>query len=131
MDYEVWLELDEDFRPPFNGEEIKKTSCCEDGELYYKTPKFPGSADIYEMVDKLMESGKYEVGPAHNYRGYITYGYVLVPKDEVMNILKYCLKESKITNNWIYNLERAEQLYNYVAAFPDNRKYKLVNFVWG
>jgi len=131
MDYEVWIELDEDFKPPFNGNEIKKTTCCEDGELYYTTPRFPGGSDIYEKVDKLKKISKYEVGPIHNYQNYIFYGYVLVPKREILNILKYCIKQCKIFNNAIYNLELAEKLYEYVESFPDNKKYKLVNFIWG
>jgi len=129
MNYEVWLELDEDFKPPFDGKEIAKTTYYRDTE-YYKTQNFPGGLEIYQMVNALKSSGKYEVGPAHSCQCSF-HGYVLVPKKEILKILKCCIKQCKMFNNIIYNLELAEKLYKYIEAFPDNRKYKLVNFIWG
>jgi hypothetical protein len=130
-DREVWIEFDEDFLPPFKGIPLQKRKYCEGGELYYSSPHFTGGMISYNEVKKLARSGKYEVGPEHTV-GICIYGYVKVPKCEILKILN----EEKIFWEDIDPQGHSRfiswdvALIEYVESFPDDRLYKLVHFVW-
>ena len=129
-DREVWIEFDEDFLPSFKGIPLEKRKYSGGSELYYTSPVFTGGQISYNRVQELVRSGKYEVGPEH-YDGGCIYGYVKVPKREILEILN---KEKKF---WEYLgqghsgfVSWDTALIEYVDSFPDDRLYKLVHFVW-
>jgi hypothetical protein len=122
MEFDVWIDFNEDFQPEWKGGDwAKDTSTHELART--RSPFFPCGHEAFWIVQELINTGKYKI----NYRDHIT-RYIYVEKTEILLIISK-IKEKCKNIEWdgIYYLkDRCIDLEEFVNSFPNDRVYKLV-----
>lgn len=114
MELDVWISHEGNKITKWEGGDWAKDT-VKDELAEARSPYFPNGHEAFSIVTSLYNSGEYETGCID----YLT-KYVMLPKSEIINIIK------KLHCNLPHINERLDELEKYVENLPEKSYYKVI-----